>query len=925
MSKFLFWLLCLFFSQSIWGQFKVTVKAIDSETRLPITNVQVTAKDSIKEDVLLTDSMGLGIFNLVSGGYQFASFNSNYDSNYAAIQLNNDTSLLIILTKVGSLLEEVTVTGERELIKMNGDTLEHNALAYKLNEDATAEDLLKRLPGTTVENGVLKANGEEVKKVTIDGKDFFGDDVSLTIKNLPADMISTIQVYDRSSDQNSFSGLNDGTTTKAINIKTKQGLKHAKFGNITLGGGTSERYRGVTNYHSFSDTKRFSILINANSINQQNFATQDLLGVMGVQGSMPKLPGVNLSNPQQVQGMFGGAPGNISDFFVNQQGGINEVQSLGVNFNNIFGSKQRFTVGLSYFGNRVDNHTNSSVFRRYFTDDSSSFIYNEITSSSSVNINHRFNIRAEYQIDSMNQLIITPKISIQSYDQDRQTSSYTKLNEQILNSTNNTFFKESNGMSVSGSILYNHRSKNKRNSYSFELASDNNRQKNHLKNIISTTSYNDTTSNLNQSTRTKTSGDQIKISMIYTRKITPRLLLNLSYQPSLNPTETEQNVNRFDPISSEYRILDSAQSSHYSNRIIKNKFGPQVTYQRNKTSLSIGVYGLTSSFRGNQLFPKESELNKPYYACLPVLSFNQRVFKMGSIRLNYQAQAALPSLQQLQPVVDNSNANNITIGNPDLNQQINHLIQARFTNINIVNGRSLFIFGNYTFNQDYIGSSTTFVSSDTSINGYQIQPGAQITTYENLKDFQSAQLFGGFGIKIRPIKCLLNSNLSFNYSKTPLLINGSTSTTISKSTSIGVSLVSNISEAIDFTLGYNFTISSSNQQDRIERNFNGVVDAKISWILQKVMVISAEWTRTDINGQSSGYNQTIDLLGVSLAHKLGAKRNLELKISIFDLLDQNKSISRTIGINYIEDSQTEVLKRYGMISLTYKFKKFKSN
>lgn len=905
-----------FAQESVW----LSGRVIDLETNQSLSSAVIIFDSTT---TVTTDSLGTFKQFITRGKHRLQIVATDYPKYEESISISSDTSLLFLLDKNATSIEDVTIIADRALITVNGDTIEHNALAYKLNPDATAEDLLKRMPGTTVENGVLKANGEEVKKVTIDGKDFFGDDVSLTIKNLPANMISSVQVYDRTSEQNAFSGFNDGNTTKAINIKTKSGISKARFGKFSLGGGTEETYQATANLHSFNETRRFSILANVNNINQQNFAMQDLLGVMGVQGNLPKLPGMNMSNPQQMQGMFGGMPGGISDFFVNQQGGINSVNSLGLNYADVWGKK--WDVSMSYFGNMTSNATESIVKRDYFTqNENESFTYNENTRSASDNQNHRLNMRFQYQIDSMNQLIITPKLSFQTYNQEKAFSSSSQIDSLRINSNSTVYSQDQDAFSVSGSVLYNHRFRAKRNALSIEVSSDNNFQNGEQTNKANTTDQFDSLQVTDQHTTIDGNTQRYSMNAVFTQKIGIRSQLSITYNPFYTDANKDNNTYRRNAITEQYSDFDSALTNVYATASLSNKGGVQYSWTKAKLTLLVGSYVQQTNFTSEQEFPGIFNLDKSFTAILPVVNLNYKTSRTSSVRLNYRANAVLPSLQQLQTVVDNSNPTNLSVGNADLNQQTEHTVQLRYNNINISSGRSLFAFANFTATQNYIGKTADFISADTSINGFAANAGTQLSVYNNLDGYSSFQSFAGYGFKIKPIRCNLNLNGSYNRTTTPVVINKRSSTTTTNMITAGMSLVSNISDQIDFTVGYSGTVNNTVQQQGSQTNYYDNLEIKLNYICFTTLGIGIDYTRTNNIGLNSDFNQDINLLTTSVYYKFGKKREFELKALLFDLLNENNSINRTVSANYLEDSQTKVLQRYGMISFTYQLKNFSS-
>ncbi|MBC7892706.1 MAG: carboxypeptidase regulatory-like domain-containing protein, partial [Sphingobacteriaceae bacterium] len=239
--------------------------------------------DSTKRDGIVTDTAGRFSFPLSPGAYRLRASFIGYQPFETTVRVDSQAVELgnLRLFENASQLAEVTVTGQQLRVEMKGDTTQFNAGAYKVNPDATAEDLIKKLPGITLENGAVKTQGEDVKRVLIDGKPFFGDDASLALRNLPAEVIDKIQVFDRLSDQSQFTGFDDGNTDKTINIVTRPGRNNGQFGKVYAGLGSDGRYAAGANTNLFKGDRRISVLGLFNNINQQNFSSQDLLGALG--------------------------------------------------------------------------------------------------------------------------------------------------------------------------------------------------------------------------------------------------------------------------------------------------------------------------------------------------------------------------------------------------------------------------------------------------------------------------------------------------------------------------------------------------------------------------------------------------------------------------------------------------------------------
>src|SRR5690606_10182788 len=298
------------------------------------------------------------------------------------------------------VLSEFSVEGKIPLAVQKNDTTEYNADAYKVNTNANAQDLIEKMPGVVIEDGKVQAHGEDVKKIYVDGKPFFGDDPNLALKNLPAEVIEKIQIFDKASDQAQFTGFDDGNQQKAINIITKPDKKGGVFGRVYGSLGTDYRYSVGANINIFDGDRKISILGMSNNVNQQNFSSEDLVGVSSSGGG-----GRGGGRGGMGGGMMGG--GGANNFLTGQQNGIAQTHGFGINFTDVWGKAKKVTFSGSYFFNNSTVNKEETSRREYFLEGDSTQYYNSVTSSRTQNYNHRLNARIEYKIDDNNQLIFS--------------------------------------------------------------------------------------------------------------------------------------------------------------------------------------------------------------------------------------------------------------------------------------------------------------------------------------------------------------------------------------------------------------------------------------------------------------------------------------------------------------------------------------
>ena len=830
-------------------------------------------------------------------------------------------------------LNTITVEGKEKRVEQNGDTVGYNAKAYKTNPDANAEDLVTKMPGITSDNGQVKAHGENVKQVLVDGKPFFGDDPNMALKNLPAEVIDKIQVYDKASDQAQFTGFDDGNANKTINIITKPGRNNGQFGKVYAGYGTDDTYIAGGNLNLFKGERRISILVLSNNINQQNFASQDLLGALGSggggRGGMGGMGGMG-GRPGGGMGMGGGPDGSAaSNFLVGQQAGITTTQAIGINYSDKWSEKIK--VSGSYFFNLTDNTNSSVLSRQYVSAKDSGLYYNENNASTYKNYNQRINFRLDYKVDSFNSFTITPKISLQD---NHTNSSLDGINqrrnaliaESKTNTANYTFLS---GYTLSNNILYQHKFSKFGRTISWNIGTDANDKKGNSS-IYSLSNYyylNDTSLTNQRATQT-TNGYTLSTNITYTEPIDSFSRLMFTYSPSYSDNSTDKETNSHNLLTDNYSLLDTALTNKFKSIYFYNKGGIGYNYNKKKVMLMATINTQYATLNGNQDFPVAFTANKYFFNILPQAMFNYKFDRGTNLRIFYRTSTNTPSITQLQNVINNTNPLLLTTGNPDLKQSFDQTLIMRYgkTNSQKATGLFAFLYGNYT--QDYIGNSTIVPSHDTIVEGnIVLKRGSQLSKSVNLQGYMSTRAFLTYAIPVSKIKCNLNLNGAFVYSRTPSLINGVNNFTNNYLYTGGIGLTSNISEKIDFNIQYNanYSIADNTLQTQSSTSyFYHTASLKLNWIIWKGLVFNTNLTHTYYSGLSTTLDKPYELLNISIAYKFLKKQNLEVKASVFDALTQNTSINRNITDTYIEDSQTKVLTRYYMLTLTYTLKKFKT-
>jgi hypothetical protein len=902
--------------------FSISGNIVDSTGKLPLYGASINLKplgDTLSKLNFgaTTDTLGhFTISNVNIGNYRLKTAAIGYKPSVQRIAVTNSNIDLatISISKSGIVLKDVIIDEKQTRMEQNGDTTAFNAGAYKTNPDATSEDLINKLPGITNQNGVIKVNGEEVKQVLVNGKAYFGDDVNAGLKNLQADMVNKVQVYDQASEQSQFTGFDDGQAKKTINLVTKNKNMNGQFGKVYAGYGTDERYTTGITLNNFDKARRLTFLGLSNNINLQNFSMSDIFGSAGG-GKTWSRGGSNNFNR--------GGSGN--NFSVGQLGGVTQTNSIGINYSDEWGKKIK--VSGSYFLNESNNLNTNDLLRNYYLNFERFSYYKETNDESNKNINNRFNFRLEYTIDSLNAIVITTKLTSQFivYDKILEGGNYSSLNE-IQTSIFTTNGTKNLGYNYSNGITYRHRFQKMGRSLSLDLNGTNNPRNGNAAYFSSNKFRSDTTL-IDQNSFFKSKTYAATTSIAWTEPVGQFGQFLFNYAPTITWNSLDKETDNFDFNTYDYTKIDTGLTNKYENKYYTHKVGIKYRFKKTMWSILIGNDFQYAILKGNEMFPSSVQIKKPFQNILPNTIFNYK-FKDGkNLKMIYRTATVAPTISQLQKVIDNTNPLQLKTGNPELLQNYEQTFIVHYRKTNAKKATGFFAFFYLGITNNYIANSTTIANRDTLLNDVFLNQGSQLSNYVNLNGYKNGRGFLTYSIPLSKIKCNLSFNGSCNYSLIPALINGLTNNSQNIKLGPGSTLSSNISKKVDFTISYNGSyniISNSIQLQADDNYFTHTASLKINYLPFKGIIINSSIDQTFYAGLNQAYNTNFFLWNASIGYKFLKNKSLETKVSVFDILNQNTSINRAVTETYIEDSKTNVLKQYFMFTLTYNIKKLKS-
>lgn len=886
----------------------------DSTDGSAMVNATVTIlKTDTSTVVSQTVSSSTGQFSLkdVPAGKYFLSITSiGYDPVTMPFTMSGKTLDLgtIHASKSAEVLSTVVVDATPPPVRMKGDTTEMAASQYKVNPDATTEDLIKKMPGITVDKqGNVTAQGEQVKKVTVDGRDFFGDDATATLRNLPAEIIDKIQVFDRLSDQAQLTGFDDGNTTKSINIVTKSNMRQGNFGRLFAGYGTDNTYMGGGNISFFNNNRRISIVGLTNNVNQQNFSSEDLSGMQGGGGR-------------------GGRGGG--GFSVGPQSGIAKTNAIGLNYNDQWGKKVQ--ASGSYFFNNSSVTNNQITNNQLFLPDASTNYYDDTTTSTSQNFNNRANMRIRYTIDSSNTLMVNAGASFQNNKSTNLTLGHMTGGDHLqnLSLTSSNLRNLSTGYQINTNILYSHRFAKPGRSISLNFGTNLNNSTgenyNYAENdFFQSLQPNDTT---NRFTDMANHSNNFRFNLQYTEPIAPNWQMQLSYNPSFQKSFADQEAYNFNNKTLGYTDFSDSLSNKFQSNYNTQNGGITIRRSKNKNMFAVGLNYQYSELFSNRTYPTTTKID---YSFNNLLGNAFARFQLGTytqLHFNYRASVSSPSVTQLQDVINTTNPLFYSTGNPDLKQQYSNRLMTRFSYSNRLSGTSFF--GNVFLTQtnNFVSNASYTARNDSTLSqGIILHRGSQLSKPVNLDGYYSVNSFFNYSMPLKFIKTNLNLNGGIGYSRQPGMVNLVTNISNNYNYNVGAVLASNVSEYVDFNISYSINFNNVDNSVNLKQNNNYTSQSlgfSLNLLSKKGTFFQTDLSNQSYTGLSAGFNQSYWLWNAAIGQKFLKDERGELKLSVFDLLKQNQSISRSVTATQISDVSTQVLQQYFMLTFTYKLKNF---
>ena len=796
------------------------------------------------------------------------------------------------------MLKEAVVVGVKSPITVKEDTIEFNADTYKTQANAVVEDLLKRLPGVEVgSDGKITANGKEVKKILIDGKEFFSDDPTVASKNIPAEMINKLQVIDRKSDLARLTGVDDGDDETVINLTVKKGMNNGWFGTVNAGYGTDKRYAGNVMINHFRDGNQFTILGGGNNTNNLGFGD-------GASGRFQR---------------FGG------------DRGVTTSQYAGINFN--VGSKEdeHFRVGGDIMYSHSDRDTRTSTARQNLLTDSVSY-YDANTAARDKGHNLRGDFRIKWEVDSNNTLEFRPNFSFNFNKSERGDSSLTRAGDAArtyVNRSLSNFRNDGKSYEWGARLIYNHkvashpgRSQSLMLNYRYsDVREDADTYTNNTYYLLE-----DEDELIDQTANNRRKTHNVTGRISWTEPIGDvknARFLEFSYRGNYRYTTSDKMVydNDRTGIWPGGTITDQewneSLSNSFRNTFFNQEFSAGFRQVRKAYNLNVGISVNSAMSKSKDLINSARDIAERWaWSVAPYARFRYKFTDTRNLNFFYRMRANQPSIAQLQPVADVSNPLNVIIGNPELKPTFNHNINLRFGDFAQGAQRSIMAMMNVDFAQNSIVSDVT---TDELTGG-------RITSYTNVGGVWSAMAMNMLSFPFGSQKTwYFTSHLFARYGVTKSVTNGveNRSNTLRLNYSPGLAFRNSVFDIeLRPTYGFQNTTTSALKSNTRNINtwggmFNGTYSAPFG------LVISTDLRYSTTSGYSAGYNSNQWIWNGSVAYQFLREKQAAVTLSVYDILGQRKNIYRNVTGDYIEDVFYNSLGRYGMLTFTYRFNTFK--
>ena len=862
----------------------------------PLDSTMAAFAYSDKQGDFLIPNVNIGEYLLKAGFVGMADHEQ-------MIEVNESLHLGIIVMENASGLEGVEVSATRIPILVQRDTVVYDARAFNMAQNATVEDLLRRLPGVEVDpDGTIRALGEEVQNVLVDGRRFFGGDVRIATRNIQADAVERVQVFDRKSEEADFTGIDDGSREKTINLELKEDRKGGGFGYVSGGyGGPDNRYDGKLSYNRFDDKRQMAVLAGGNNINELGFSWQDYFQFSGGMQQM-------MSGGGGGRGGFRGG-GNPLIGGGTQSGFLNSA-SAGLQFSQKYGKENE--INASYFFGLADRTNERILSRDNFLPGNQLLNTAEESLNESTNYDHRLTLRLDQNIGERSALRLNSNLNYTLRDEDRlNTTNNTNDFQKTSNLSEQEFEGDGSNINYTGSLTFRHRFPTRGRVLAAGASGNYSRnEEDGFLNAFNRVFADDVIlddSTIVQSQDQKNSSHGFGIDLQYTEPIADKLFLTGQYV--FNNSVRRNNREVIDLSDEGNPIIVPTLSNEFNTDFLYHRMGLSVRKITDRSNINGGVDYQLSTLDG-ELVGNESPVSRDFSYFLPRFSWNYEVQRGKNMNLSYNTSVREPSVVQLQPIIDNSDPLNIYEGNPDLEPEYTHRLSYRYTTFNMMTFQNFFVFGNVSYTKNRIRESITF---DEQLR--------RIRKPVNVEDDWSLTGSVNYGKPIGNTGIRGNLRLGAVYNWGNAFINGVESETRTFAPNADLRLMYELNNWLDVNLNTNVTTSNTrylieSNLDQSFQTYRHGIDLRAT-LGEEKWQIETSMNITQYRSDDGLFDDDIPLWNAAISRFFMEDNRIQVKLRAVDLLNKNIGFNRQSDLNFIEESRTLSLGRFVMLEFRY--------
>ena len=900
---------------SLWAQKSPNLagKVSDSTTGEPLVGavVEVLNASSERVDVATSDLRGNFGFVVPAGDYTIVVEYLGYEQYRYEVSVADAGANMgnLALRTQSVVIDDIKIEGAMMRTSIKGDTTIYNASAFKVAGDADAHKMLSKMPGVSIDNSSIEVHGRSVKRVYVNGQEFFASDPMAAVKNIPADMIEYVETYYKLSDNAEMTGVDDGDGYMAINIVTAEDKKRGVFGKAYIGGGGDKKgvVGGSLNY--LQNDRHIAAIGLLNNINQMNFSDQDVSAVSG-----------------------GGSNGI---FEVKPLRGVSEVGSFGVNYNDRWGKWAK--VSLHYFFNDIDNHDIATTDRITHTaKEYKKVLYDATADNRSLRKMHRFGGRIDIILSPKQSISLKPSVVWQDHTTTSNTFSLTNnlLREDTVFVNHRLALSEvlQQSLNISNNISYRLRLRQKREvfvvslntkyattdylSYPEQYTFKNAEESDFLPENATSTSF--------QHHDRNTPNYSLTTTVSYARPINRRSIFTVVYKYALNGSSTNKKVYKSNKPIEDFEACYRPEISTIFDADYKtHRMGVQYKYGKGKTTLTGGLHYQLVDYVGTYFEPNSETVHQRYGDVVYSLVTNIAFSPISRLKIDAVSSLSNPTPIQLQSVLNTSSSQFLRIGNPNLKQSYLHRINLNWLYTLPQKGTSLSITSRVRINNSCIADQLVVDSPDYVLpNGELLGEGNQFAMPQNMRGFWDARLRIGYGVPIKWFGGNLNIRLGGSFGQTPSILNDTNLLLDTAYGEVMTTLSSNISEYLDFSLSYNGRYNSTKTRfmnDYVNNDYlthSALGEVKYVTPHNFMLSASAEWY--DYKALGTDYHDSRLICNLYVGRKVLPRGLGEISFGVNDLFNQGAVISRR-GINTtaITVSTNIGMGRYWLVKFVY--------